>query len=70
MFKKVNLQFLISYLGIFPFLIILLDKFLLQYLNPNIVKEFTVFYSLIIFVFIGAVNWNLKKNLSSHFIFP
>ena len=23
-----------------------------------------IFYSLIIFVFIGAVNWNLKKNIS------
>ena len=61
MFKKINLQFLISYLGIFPFLIILLDKFFLQYFKSNIVNDFSVLYSIIIFVFIGAINWNLKK---------
>ena len=64
MFKKINLQLLISYFGLLPFLIILLDRFLLNNFNPNIIKDFAVFYSLIIFVFIGAVNWNLKKNIS------
>ena len=69
MFKKINLQFLLSYLGLFPFLIILLDKLLLQYFKPNIVKDFSVLYSLIIYVFIGAVNWNLRKNVSTKLIF-
>ncbi len=64
MFKKINLQLLISYFGLLPFLIILLDRFLLNNFNTNIIKDFVVFYSLIIFVFIGAVNWNLKKNIS------
>ena len=64
MFKRINLQLLISYFGLLPFLIILLDRFLLNNFNPNIIKDFAVFYSLIIFVFIGAVNWNLKKNIS------
>ena len=64
MFKRINLQLLISYFGVLPFLIILLDRFLLNNFNPNIIKDFAVFYSLIIFVFIGAVNWNLKKNIS------
>ena len=63
MFKKINLQFILSYLGLFPFLIILLDNFFFNILNINIVKSFLIFYSLIIFVFIGAVNWNLKKNV-------
>ena len=63
MFKKINLQFLLSYLGFFPFLIILLDNFFFNILNINIVKDFLIFYSIIIFVFIGAVNWNLKKNV-------
>ena len=63
MFKKINLQFVLSYLGLFPFLIILLDNFFFNILNINIVKSFLIFYSLIIFVFIGAVNWNLKKNV-------
>ena len=64
MFKKINLQFVLSYLGLFPFLIILLDKFFFKFLDYNIVNEFSIFYSIIIFVFIGAINWNLKKNIS------
>ena len=64
MFKKINLQFVLSYLGLFPFLIILLDKFFFKFLDYNIVNDFTIFYSIIIFVFIGAINWNLKKNIS------
>ena len=64
MFKKINLQFLLSYLGLFPFLVILFDKFFFKLLNLNIVNDFSIFYSIIIFVFIGAINWNLKKNIS------
>ena len=64
MFKKINLQFVFSYLGLLPFLIILLDNFFFRILNANIVKDFLIFYSIIIFVFIGAINWNLKKNIS------
>ena len=64
MFKKINLQFLLSYFGLFPFLIILFDKFFFKILNFNIVNDFSIFYSIIIFVFIGAINWNLKKNIS------
>ena len=68
MFKKINLQFLLSYLGLSPFLVILFDKFFLKLLNFNIVNDFSIFYSIIIFVFIGAVNWNLKKNISIFFV--
>ena len=64
MFKKINLQFVLSYLGLFPFLIILFDKFFFELLDYNIVNDFSIFYSIIILVFIGAVNWNLKKNIS------
>ena len=64
MFKKINLQFLLSYLGLFPFLVILFDKFFFKLLDYNIVNDFSIFYSIIIFVFIGAINWNLKKNIS------
>ena len=63
MFKKINFQFVLSYLGLFPFLFILFDYFFFKILDSNIVKDFFILYSLIIFVFIGAVNWNLKKNI-------
>jgi len=64
MFKKINFQFVLSYLGLFPFLFILFDYFFFKILDSNLVKDFFILYSLIIFVFIGAVNWNLKKNIS------
>ena len=64
MFKKINFQFVLSYFGLFPFLVILLDYFFFKILDSNIFKDFLIFYSLIIFVFIGAVNWNLKKNIT------
>ena len=69
MFKKINFQFVLSYLGLFPFLVILLDYFFFKILEANIVKDFLIFYSIIIFVFIGAVNWNLKKNISLIIVF-
>ena len=69
MIKKINFQFLLSYLGLLPFLTILLDKFFFKSLEYNIVNDFSIFYSIIIFVFIGAVNWNLKKNISNLIIF-
>ena len=69
MLKKINFQFVLSYLGLFPFLAILLDFFFFKILDSNIVKDFSIFYSLIIFVFIGAVNWNLKKNISLIIVF-
>ena len=69
MFKKINFQFVLSYLGLFPFLLILFDYFFFKILDSNIVKDFFILYSLIIFVFIGAVNWNLKKNISLIILF-
>jgi len=69
MLKKVNLQFVLSYLGLLPFLFILFDYFFFKILDSDIVKDFFVLYSLIIFVFIGAVNWNLKKNISFIILF-
>ena len=69
MFKKINFQFVLSYLGLFPFFVILLDYFFFKILGSKIVKDFFILYSLIIFVFIGAVNWNLKKNISLIIVF-
>ena len=69
MFKKINFQFVLSYLGLFPFLFIFFDYFFFKILDSNIVKDFFILYSLIIFVFIGAVNWNLKKNISLIILF-
>ena len=64
MINKINFQFVLSYLGLVPYLVILLDRFFFKSLEYNIVNDFSIFYSIIIFVFIGAINWNLKKNIS------
>ena len=69
MLKKINFQFVLSYLGLFPFFVVLLDYFFFEILDFNIVNDFLIFYSIIIFVFIGAVNWNLKKNISLIIVF-
>ena len=69
MFKKINLQFILSYLGLFPFLIILFDKIFFKFLDYNIVNDFSIFYSIIILVFTGAINWNLKKKISILMVF-
>ena len=63
MIKNINSQFLISYLGLVPFLIALANKFFFHYLDTSIVDDFIIIYSLIIFVFIGAINWDLKKRM-------
>ena len=63
MFKKLNLQFLISYLGYLPFLFVIIDKFLFNIFKPAVLKDFIGLYSIIIFVFIGAINWNLRENI-------
>ena len=68
MIKNINLQFLISYLGLVPFLIAITDKFFFHYFNTSIVDDFIIIYSLIIFVFIGAINWDLKKSISAKLV--
>lgn len=53
-----NLQILISYLGIFPFIIILIDIHVFGIFYINLLKDFIFFYTLLIFTFVGAVHWN------------
>ena len=63
--KNFNLQFFISYLGFLPFLLIIIDKFFLHQIDINILQGFSIFYSIIILVFIGSINWDLKKQVPS-----
>ena len=64
MYKNINLQFLISYLGLLPYLIVIIDKFFLQQIDTKILESFSVYYSIIILVFIGSINWNLEEKVS------
>ena len=68
MLKNLNLQFLISYFWFLPYLIVIIEKFFLNQIDNSILENFTVFYSIIILVFIGSINWNLKENISKKLV--
>ena len=61
---KFNFQVFISYLGIFPFFLVLIDVLIFNLFNKNVLKDFIFFYTLLIFVFIGAIRWDLVKILN------
>jgi hypothetical protein len=64
-----NLQYIFSYLGLIPYLIIILDKAFYNQLQINIINDFYVYYSLFIIIFIGSMNWNLKNNVPNFQVF-
>ena len=68
MIKKINFQFLFSYLGLIPYVIIFLDKNYFFIIKKEVFLNFVTYYSLIIIVFIGSINWNLKNNPPTHIV--
>ena len=68
MYKNINLQFLISYIGFLPYLIVIIDKFFLKQIDIKILESFSIYYSIIILVFIGAINWDLNKKISKKMV--
>ena len=68
MFKKINFQFLISYLGLIPYVLTFLDKYYFLIVEEEDLLSFITYYSLIIIVFIGSINWNLKNNPPTHIV--
>lgn len=64
MIKKIDFRYLFSYMGILPYLILLIDKTFFGHIQINIINDFFIYYSLIIIVFIGAVNWSLKNKIT------
>ena len=63
MLQKLNLQFIFSYLGLIPYLIININKYFLFQINLELTIHFSIYYTVIIIVFIGSMNWNLDKKL-------
>ena len=68
MFKNINFQFLISYLGLIPYVLTFLDKYYFLVVEEEDLLNFVTYYSLIIIVFIGSINWNLKNNPPTHIV--
>ena len=69
MFKNLNLQYLFSYSGLIPFFYILIDKYYFNQIKEEIIINFLIYYSILVFVFIGSLNWNLKTKLKNYIIF-
>ena len=74
MYKKVDLQYIFSYSGLIPFFIFKIDKFFLLKIKEEISINFLIYYTVIILVFIGSVNWNfnikVRNNIIIHGFFP
>ena len=68
MSHKLNLQYIISYLGLIPYFLILVNEYLLLQIEKEITSNFLIYYTLVISVFIGSTNWNLEKNISNYLV--
>ena len=68
MLKKFNSQFLLSYFGLIPYAVIYLDKYFFLIIKEEISFNFITYYSLIIIVFIGSINWNLKDSPPTYIV--
>ena len=53
-----NVKYLVSYLGLLPFLFLIIDGYYLEILDVNFIWDLSLLMSCIIFTFIGAYNWN------------
>ena len=68
MTRYLNFKYILSYLGVVPLLIIIIDNLFINNITKIIELDFIIFYLLIIFVFIGASNWDLNKSISNHLV--
>ena len=57
---------LISYFGVLPLLFIYIDIYKSHLFDVGLLKNFIIFYCLIIFTFIGAMRWDFNRK--SYFV--
>ena len=62
------MQYIISYLGLIPYIYSLIDKYIFLKIEEEILFNFILYYTLIISVFIGSINWNFKKKVPNYLI--
>ena len=68
MLQKINFQYIFSYLGLIPFIIILINKYYFFILDDEFSVNFTIYYAIVISVFIGSTNWNLNENINTKIV--
>ena len=55
-----NIKYLVSYLGLLPFIYLNIDAYYLDLLDINFIQNLAILMSCIIFTFIGAYNWDFR----------
>ena len=68
MLQKINFQYIFSYLGLIPFIIILINKYYFFIVDDEFSVNFTIYYTIVIIVFIGSANWNLNENINTKIV--
>ena len=68
MFQKFNFQYIFSYLGLIPFILILVNKYYFFIVDDEFSVNFSIYYSIVISVFIGSANWNLNENINTNIV--
>ncbi len=68
MFKKLDLQYSFSYLGLFPYLLIIIDKYYFYQIKEEIILDFIIYYTLFIIIFIGSINWSFETKVKGFLI--
>jgi hypothetical protein len=56
----VNIKYLVSYLGLLPFIYLNIDAYYIDLLDINFIQNLAILMSCIIFTFIGAYNWDFR----------
>ena len=56
-----NIKYLVSYLGLIPFFFLIIDAYFLGILDESFIITISIMMACIIFTFIGAYNWDFKK---------
>ena len=60
--NNIKLQSYIAYIGIIPALTVIIDLHFIGTLNEEIIRNFMIYYTIIIFTFIGAMIWDININ--------
>ena len=55
-------QAVIAYLGLVPPLYAIIDLFFLEDTKVSMILDFMILYTLIIFTFVGAINWKITND--------
>jgi len=62
--SNIKVQGIIAYLGLIPIISISIDLFFIGSISHTIIYDFFIFYTLIIYTFIGAMNWDVEIDSS------